>query len=64
MNLSPTRRETNVTSNDRSVRPTHEPDAPRDLAAYAAPSLIELGHVDDLLEVLGPAQASYGDMGP
>lgn len=50
--------------------PAHVAGAPRDAAprrgreAYLAPALIPLGTVDELLDVLGPAQASYGDMGP
>jgi hypothetical protein len=31
---------------------------------YAAPRLRRLGHTGELLEVLGPAQAAYGDPGP
>lgn len=50
--------------------PATEPVAPQDdrapepRRAYRAPRLVGLGHADALLEALGPAQASYGMMGP
>lgn len=31
--------------------------------AYAPPAIVSIGRVADLLELLGPAQANYGDSG-
>ena len=38
-------------------------EADEDRRPYASPQLTEISNIDELLEVLGPAQASYGGSG-
>lgn len=41
----------------------HPADRRRARRPYRPPQIVEMGDVDDFLEVLGPAQAGYGGMG-